>query len=721
MSAKKFISVFTPSRTSPEDLEKIFVQRHDLLDDAVERVRDSALTPNKHHLLFVGPRGSGKTHLITLLVDRLGQQADLEKKLDIAWLNEDETSTTLLELLIRIYRALTKRYPEKYEAEALNEVFDLPPDAALERVKKTLLTTRGSRSLLIVVENLDALFDGLGDPGRKELRALIQEHSVFTIVATAQALNSSLTSREEPFYGFFQTEHLKPLDRHHAAKLLENIARLNEQADVVAFLQTARGRARVRALHHLSGGSHRIYIVLSHFISGDNIDDLVEPFRKMVDELTPYYQERIRWLPPQQRKIIESLCKSDGTLPVKVLAQQLFATHQTISNQLKDLRDKGYVKTSQRGRESLYEVTEPLMRICVEAKDNQSYEPLKLLIDFVRVWYNERELDDRLDRYQSDATNRSYLEAARAKTSTEGNLRQRLLVDSLREELSGTSSNRLVEELCGELQVQREELALAVESLNRGDPKEALELLTELTGSQDGARLVRGTLLSNLGKHEEAIADYTNAIELEGAPAEQVARALYNRGFAYGQRGEAEKEIADYTNAIELEGAPAEQVARALYNRGFTYGQRGEAEKAIADFTRSIVLNGASPRVLENLLAYIFLLASSPSGLAARVESLVAILEAHDARTFLGDALVRHLGWLHRSDSPPAQVQLEAWRTAWEQAADSVPELLIPMKLFRVGMRFLQSQDRNESILRDLRSDERELLRQALGIEAEQT
>ncbi len=43
--------------------------------------------------------------------------------------------------------------------------------------------------------------------------------------------------------------------------------------------------------------------MLSHFITRDSVDALPEPFMKMVDELTPYYQERIRWLPPMERRL----------------------------------------------------------------------------------------------------------------------------------------------------------------------------------------------------------------------------------------------------------------------------------------------------------------------------------------------------------------------------------------------------------------------------------
>jgi hypothetical protein len=65
------------------------------------------------------------------------------------------------------------------------------------------------------------------------------------------------------------------------------------------------------------------------------------------------------------------------------------------------------------------------------------------------------------------------------------------------------------------------------------------------------------------GRIGKAIADYFRVIEeLPGAPVEQVAKALNNRGVTWGQKGESEKSIADCFRVIEeLPGAPVEQVA----------------------------------------------------------------------------------------------------------------------------------------------------------------
>jgi len=596
----KTIWVFTPSRTDPKDLEFILVQRQSLLRDAVERVQESALTNHKHHLLFVGPRGCGKTHLVTLIVSRLAEDESLTNHLRIAWLNEDETCTTLLELLLKIHAALEKRYPAEFHADMLSPAYDLKQDAALEFVSNHLLSALGSRTLLVVTENLDAIFEGLGDSGQKQLRSFIQENPRLSIVATAQRLVEDLSNRNSPFFGFFQTEHLKPLTVTQATELLQNIARLQRKDTVVDFLATRQGRSRVRAIHHLSGGNHRIYIVLSQFITRDSVDALLEPFMKMVDELTPYYQERIRWLPPLQRKIVEYLCTCEGTVPVKEIAKRLFATPQTISSQLQDLREKGYVEANQRGRESLYEISEPLMRICVEVKDNQRLQPLRLLVDFLRVWYDDQDLKLRLDTLEPASTSFSYLQSAIQKNRTEGNLRKQILLDHLQLSLPEETPSVVREGMANGLKNAPEELLLALQSMSEKMPAEAVLSLNEAIAEEAtpttkvGLLLVRAIIHSDLEDRDKEIADYTAVIDLPGASVKHVAKALVHRGLTHFQVGDYQHAVADYTAVTGLRGAPIEQVTKALFNRGITYRRLGAQELEIADYTTVIELPGAT-------------------------------------------------------------------------------------------------------------------------------
>lgn len=600
------IWAFTPSRNTPEELEAILVQRRQLLDDAVERVRESALSDHKHHQLFVGPRGSGKTFLVSLIVHRVLQAGDHSDRLRVAWLNEDETCTTFLEFLIKIHTALGHRYPKEFPTGALAPAYEMPPKSALALVGRVLLEALGNRTLLAAVENLDALFETLGNKGQHELRAFIQEHPRLAIVATAQRLIEDLSSRSKPFFGFFQTEYLKPLNLVEATELLQNIARLNRKEDVVEFLNTRRGKARIRALHHLSGGNHRIYIVLSHFITRNSIDALVEPFMRMVDELTPYYQERVRWLPPLQRRIVEMLCRCEGPVPVKELAKHLFSSQQTISRQLQELREKGYVEANARGREMLYEISEPLMRICVEVKDNSIPRPLRLLVDFLRAWYDESELTHRLHLSEPVCRERAYLESAMQRNRDQGNLRKQLMIEDFRAIFQPSFDSEDVATLMERLEALPESLLLVVQCWEEGRDDEAVEELQTALDQESDSRKREALLQSAIGVLFEkakrfflkddfpaAAACLSRVIDLQGAPMDLVAHGLANRGECHAGAGDVEAAQADYRRVIEMPSAPVSTVARALFDLGFLHKRAGDLEAAKADFTRVIEMPGA--------------------------------------------------------------------------------------------------------------------------------
>ena len=109
MASRAFVSRFSPNRTDPAVLEGIFVQRERLAEAWLKRLRDSVLTGVKHHLLAVGPRGCGKSHLVALLVGRLRKDPDVNERVRIAWLPEDETTPSYWKFLLRILRALKSR------------------------------------------------------------------------------------------------------------------------------------------------------------------------------------------------------------------------------------------------------------------------------------------------------------------------------------------------------------------------------------------------------------------------------------------------------------------------------------------------------------------------------------------------------------------------------------------------------------------------------------
>lgn len=407
---------FTPSLMTPETLEAMFVQREPLAQRLVELIRESACTENKHHTLLIGPRGMGKTHLIALIYHRVRAIEDLRNRLRIAWMQEEEWGVeSFLDLLVRIGRALQQEYPQEFPTDRFEAVYQQEPASAQRAAENLLKDFLKDRTLLLLVENLDDIFKGMGDAGQRRFRAFLQETGFTTILGTSQSLFNGVSRQTAPFFGFFRTLHLEEFTIEEAQTLLTHIARLRQDTELLAFLNTPIGRARVRAICHLAGGNPRVYVIFSEFLTRESLDDLVQPFLSTLDELTPYYQARISYLSVQQRKIVQFLCDNRAPATVKEIARRCFTTPQTASSQLKDLKEKGYVYADPlgpTGRDTYYELCEPLLRMSLEVKKSRS-GPLRLLIEFLRFWYTRPELKQQLDLCKPETpVEREYLTLA---------------------------------------------------------------------------------------------------------------------------------------------------------------------------------------------------------------------------------------------------------------------------------------------------------------------
>ena len=413
-------SRYSPGNMDRESLEALFVGRGDIMEDVLSRVAASIRNPEKHYVLLVGPRGSGKTHFLALayhlLMDRF-DAANARGSVAVALLKEEEWGVaSFLDLVVRILRALAHQAPDlDAEIAGIYDRFSKDPaDAEAFAVARLRQHTRG-KTLLLLCENLVDLFDGLGEEGQKRWRATIQEDGNWAIVASTPSLFSAVRLQDNPFYGFFTIRGLEKIDFNTGLDLLARKAVHEGKTELADFLRTPLGRARARAIHHLAAGNHRAYVVLFDFLDKESLNDLVRPFMDMVDDLTPYYQDRMRQLPPAQRKIVEFLCLQDKPTTIKNISMPCLMSQQTAAKQLGELRAAGFVSRTRIGRNTYCELSEPLMRICIEVKDNKTRH-FRLFVEFLRHWFTNRELERRQAAFQHGvhgaALDRVHVEAA---------------------------------------------------------------------------------------------------------------------------------------------------------------------------------------------------------------------------------------------------------------------------------------------------------------------
>ncbi len=636
------VSVFTPSLMSAEDLEHIFVQREPLAQDLVKRIVNSTKGKGKEHSLLIGMRGMGKTHLVSLVYYRVKSMPELQDKLLIAWLREEEWGVdSWLDLVMRILRAIAEDRSSA-DSGVAQDLLDRLRKGGFERAKGSatqfLRDLIGKRTLLLIIENMDDLFQGLKETGQQEFRAFLQEYRCCTVLATTPAMFSGVSSRKEPFFGFFHNSYLEAIEVNEAVKMLGQIASLNtvreDRHDLAIFLQSAQGRARVRAVHHLAGGNPRVYTLFAQFMTRESLDELVDAFMKMLDDLTPYYQSRMKDLSNQQRKIMELLVDRRQAVMVKDIGDACFIEQRAVASQLRELKKKGYVVSSEVGRESLYELSEVLMRFCLEVKKFRG-RWVELIVDFLKIWYRPEQRQGMLEKF-SDSKLIARHDLERAFLSNDdlvGDICVREFERSLKEQ-NRTTVLQVAEELqaLGIITdkeykefvtlVRKEEYAKVLKLLERSksnknqdqQPVSYFEIFVEgllhqmeenwleAIASYDRALEIkpdkheawvnRGISLHRLGRYEEAIASYDRALEIKPDKHE----AWNNRGNALAFLGRYEEAIASYERAVDIKLDKHE----AWFNRGNALAILGRYEEAFDSYDKAIDIKPDEPQYPHN-------------------------------------------------------------------------------------------------------------------------
>lgn len=602
-------SKYSPGNLPPATLQALFVARHDLLESTLEDIADSIESKQSRFILLVGPRGAGKTHFTSLLHHRIESDdalSEARKNCQIVFFNEEEWGiASYLDFLMRILEILSDANEELLSvAIEIRNVFDSAPGKAVALAEATLKSVLKERYLLLICENLNDIMQGLGLQGQKQWRSFIQEFPQWVVFAAAPKIGNEFQSQDKPFYGQFTIRYLNRLKIDEAIDLLVRKARLDGRSDLAEHLLTPTGRARVRAIHHLAGGNPRIYVVLSEFLTRESVEDLYEPFMQMADDLTPYYQDRLRQLAPRQRKIIEYLSRARLPEQIKEIADSCLLTHQSTSKQIHELAKQGFVTRIKIGRNTYCELSEPLMRICIEIKDNRTKE-VRLFVEFLQHWFSNRELKSRYDRLANRKVTRESLTAMHLKQAVDNChkhqpflealdaegwecfdaenyaglavVKQRLVQErdepedyalfmfALRESdqhgEAVTVAEQAVEKFPNDAGVHFEAAVTYFETNDLNKARQCLGKSLELEPNDTRYLCLKGSILLGLGEFREVLANGERLLELDSGHLE----SLMDMSIAFEELGYTEKAIELAEKLVEIEPEKGEYWSRLAY------------------------------------------------------------------------------------------------------------------------------------------------------------
>jgi len=142
-------------------------------------------------------------------------------------------------------------------------------------------------------------------------------------------------------------------------------------------------------------------------------------------------------------------------------------------------------------------------------------------------------------------------------------------------------------------ELSKQEIEKGIELISAGDPEQSLEHFDKAIG-YDGANAkawcARGTAMRTLGRMEEAVKDYTRALELKP----DYVICVDNLGVAYMYKSDFESARGSFNKALELDP----NYADAYFNLGTLYYEGlKEKEKAAMYFEKYIQLSKNPERI----------------------------------------------------------------------------------------------------------------------------
>ncbi len=392
--------VFTPSAADPAELDAMTVGRSELFGALTRRIATAARDGSRPHTLLVAPRGGGKTHTLRVAVHRTLADPTTAEAIVPVWIPEDALAIgSYADLLVEMACAIDPELAITARGHRMNK--------DVVAIERSILAAADRRMILLAIENVDRVFDSIGQAGQGSLRAWVETSSSVMIFATAPLLFAGISSRSFPWYGSFMVEHLPELTPGEGAALLALAARRRGDNNLTEFADSPEGHDRLHVIHRMAGGSPRLWHILADCIDATSLDELVPAVESLLDRLAPYYQQRLWQLPAGERRLVVELARGWQPRTVGDLAAAVGVTNQSAATALGRLASSHWVRSDKADsgdkRASWYDLTEPLLRYHVHYRESHG-KPLRLIVEFLRACYSRDQFLAELDEAVRDSS-----------------------------------------------------------------------------------------------------------------------------------------------------------------------------------------------------------------------------------------------------------------------------------------------------------------------------
>ena len=393
------IKKYNPGFLTDDGIVASFCVRTGELESLLECLRGNTGNSNVHSLV-IGPRGSGKTHLLLRVVAQLRRDPALAGFFPIVFAEESYEVTTAGEFWLECLGRLVEQAPENERTDLQLSYNDLRTedrdrDLAARCLGAILdFADRQDKRVVLIVENLNTLFSDMVDPDVGwRLRHTLQNEPRVVLVGSATSRFEEIDSPNHALYDLFRVVTLRPLDTDECAVLWQNISGKSTET---------RG---IRPLEILTGGNPRLLAIIARFGAGRSFRELMDNLLDLVDDHTEYFRSHLESLPPQERRVYLALARLWKPATTREVAKQARLDTNVCSALLKRLEGRGSVAVEGgTARRRQYYLTERMYNIYYLLRQGAgSNRMVEALIDFMICFYSPDSLWDLMMRSYEEA------------------------------------------------------------------------------------------------------------------------------------------------------------------------------------------------------------------------------------------------------------------------------------------------------------------------------
>jgi hypothetical protein len=352
----------------------------------------------KQHWLIIGPRGFGKSHLLTLIYFKVKHLEKLKNKwIPLLFPEELRLENSLQKILKRVLRELIIEFQEENEpvCNELKRSMDLigaVPDRERTDLYFSLIDRffeQTGKHVLLLIENLQYIFGKkLPVIEQKKLRAFLQTSDSLLIVGSATTLFEALYDYSHPFFHYFHVWHLQELGFEDMKTLTRSLLSQNKHPGLAESLPG--GDAWLKTLYSLTGGNPRIAALVADILSAEVPEEIIDVMDRILDELTPYFLSVVEGIPEYLLQIINVLAAYKPAQSPSEIAQHIEAPQATVRKYLKQLKESGHVRLAfSKGKSSYYCLSEYLYRTWFQMRDSGLREESRWTLELLLMLYSK--------------------------------------------------------------------------------------------------------------------------------------------------------------------------------------------------------------------------------------------------------------------------------------------------------------------------------------------